>query len=294
MIKLFLLLISFNLCILQANEKVEYTLGINVENNDFRKIKDIRLGFQKIFADALNIYHKKLNLTFYESTEEIISDFTKSSKLDILAIKAIDYLKNQKEINNNSKKFFIIKDSIRDYKQYYLIANTSSNINSIKDIKNKILTSYFENNTIRIWLDKLSLESNKKSYKNLIKLEIKKRSESLAILDVYFKKSDFAIISRSAWEIMIELNPTLKKKIRIIKKSDEIFFFAVAFFKKSRTKELENTFNELTTIEKLKSKVQDILVLAKAHSIKFVQKDYLKEIELFYKEYLELKKRYNQ
>lgn len=288
-----LLFIAFLFNILFANNDLVYTIGVSVENNDYRMIKDVRLGFGKIFNNS-KVGEKKLKVKFYDNAKKLISDFTKNEKIDILTIQGLNYLKNSTEIKNNADTIFIIRDSENDYKQYYFIANKNSNINSIKDIKDKRLALYFENYMIQVWLDKLSLQSNKRSYKTLIKEETKKKTESLAILDVYFKKSDFAIISRLAWETMIELNPSLVKKVKIVQKSEKIFFFSVAFLKKKKNKELEKVFLRITKEEKFKSKINQLLMLAKAHSMEIKDKNYLNKIENFYKEYLELKKRYNK
>lgn len=290
--KLFLLLIFVNLLYSKSNE--EYIIGISVENNDFRMIKDIRLGFRKIFSNTLIADNKKIGIRFYNNTKNLILDFTVNNEVDILTIQGLNYLQYQDKIKKSSDSFFIIRDSNNEYKQYYLISNKSSNINSIKDIKNKKLTFYFENNMIKVWLDKLSLESNKKAYKNIIKEEIEKESESLALLDVYFKKADFTIVSKLAWETMIELNPNIKKRVKIVKKSDKIFFFSVGFLKKERNKELKEIFFNLTSSYTFKEKINELLFLAKAHSMKMEKKTYLNKIEKFYSDYLKLKKQYNQ
>ena len=294
--KILMILILFSFSFLQA-EKIkdkEYDIGLLIEKHNFREMKDIRLGLKRIFTKAQEIKKEVLNISFYQNSDEIINDFVYEKKLDIINVMPIDYLNNRDLIYKHSDSFWIIKDSKNNYKQYYIISNVESGINDISDIENKKIVTYLSDNLARIWLDKLSLEINRKSYTTLIGKEITTKSSSKPILDIFFKKSDIAVVTKLSWEVMKELNPGIMKKIKIIKKSEPIFFLTLGFFHKDSSKSLRKKFKKAIVDPVFEDNLEELLALVKSKEFMFVDDSYFTPIHKFYDEYLELKNKARQ
>ena len=62
------------------------------------------------------------------------------------------------------------------------------------------------------------------------------KTESQAILDVFFSKSDACLVARHVFEDAIELNPAIGKKLKIIHHSKRIYAPAIYFALNSASK----------------------------------------------------------
>ena len=115
--------------------------------------------------------------------------------------------------------------------EFYLITNSTQNYTNLKSLKNCSINilSKSEYNTASVWLDKLLREQNlgvKEKFFKEIKYDYKSTN---VVLPVYFNKSEAAIVSKTAFNLLCELNPQLKKTLRILDRSNPIIFGAIAF-----------------------------------------------------------------
>ncbi len=98
-----------------------------------------------------------------------------------------------------------------------LIVRNDKNIDDIKDLHGKRLEMMESDEFAEMYLDTLTLKSLHKSYKNMgLSIQYNKKI-NLIILDIFFDKADAAMVYRSAFDIMAELNPAIRDKIKILK-----------------------------------------------------------------------------
>lgn len=97
-----------------------------------------------------------------------------------------------------------------------LLARTDKNINTIKDMRGKrlIVPEYHE--LADIFLDTLVLKEQHMPYKKLFSSISTEKKDKRILLDLFFDKTDVAMVNESAYELMKELNPQLNEKIKVI------------------------------------------------------------------------------
>ena len=127
-----------------------------------------------------------------------------------------DYYENKDVLRKISKNYWTATFSNEEFTQFYLITQIDSNINSIKDISNKKISLELYDKEPEVWINKLTLLNNKKSIESISSKIIKEGKESTVLLNVFFKKTDLAVVSSETWDDMIKLNPSISKKLKII------------------------------------------------------------------------------
>ena len=104
------------------------------------------------------------------------------------------------------------------YLKYILITHSQSGIELPEDIQTcKLLTC--DNNQMVMslqWIESIFYEHSKKLK---INPPISVKSFSKAILQVFFKQADAAIVTREAFDVVCELNPQLQKTLRVLYES---------------------------------------------------------------------------
>jgi hypothetical protein len=286
------LLIVLSLSIsLYAEPKFESRFGFLSEGTLLASFKDARVALKVWLEDVALDYNGKLVIEFYDTSNTLYSAL-KNNELDMIVLDLPFFFKNKDDILKNTDNFWSLKMTSIKYPQYYLIGKKYLNAKSFKDIKGKTISLKKGDLGASVWLDKNSLHSNKSSSKKSLKSILLKKKESTAILNVFFNKSDFAIIRKEAWDIVSELNPSIKKKVVIINKSRKIHIPFIGVFRKNATNMSIDAFFKLSKdLKKLQGSSQ-IIELLKFNSLFRVNDNSLKDLDLYYSEYFRLKKKY--
>lgn len=286
-----LLIISFLTISLHSEEKFESRFGFLSEGTLLSSFKDARVALKVWLEDVAVSYNGKLHVEFYDNSEDLYNAL-KNNKLEMVILDLPFFFKNKNDILKTSANFWSLNLSNVKYPQYYLLAKKSLNAKSFADVKNKTVSLKKGDIGASVWLDKNSLISNKESSLNATKDIILKKKESTALLNVFFNKSDFAVVRKETWDISSELNPALKKKISVIKKSQSIHIPFIGIFRKD-TKDLtlKSFFKLSNDLNKIKGS-QQIITLLKFNSLFKIDDNYLKDLDKYYEEYFALKKKY--
>ena len=102
--------------------------------------------------------------------------------------------------------------------EYVLLARDGGPVRAVEDLRGRgvILFSDARGSLGQTWLDVLCLEHGLGPASNaLIKVKFASKGTQV-ILPVFFGKTDACVITRSGWEVMGELNPQVKKQLRIV------------------------------------------------------------------------------
>jgi ABC-type phosphate/phosphonate transport system substrate-binding protein len=289
----YFVLLSFLVSSLYSQDESKFTFGISsfhntISNQD--RIEKLTINLvEKIKKD----YKKDFNVIFYKDEKVLLKDFKERKNIDAIVINPETYFENKNMIKEISENPFIYKNSKVNYSQLLLIANKNSKINSLKDLKNKVFINTQYSQSYSIWLDYLYLKNTHTAYKNIIKNELFSSKPSTALLDVYFNKADFCIIEKDVYENMLILNPSLSKNLMIIEKSPEIFFASFTSIHKDTPQKSVDLINEIVDSKDFKNDFREFLKLINLDSASKIEFEDLKEMENFYEEYKELKKKYN-
>ena len=254
--------------------------------------KDSKDALQAWVKNIANNVTDDVELEIYTDNNLMINNYLKKD-IKIMSFAPYYYMKNIDALRKKTKEFWHLKKDMNyDFHKKYLIVNKASNIDSLKDLKNKKIMINRMNKSAELFLEKKYLEVVKKSPKKILdNVEFVKTNSIL--LNIYFGKYEAAIINSNEYDTMIELNPGISKKVKILEESPRIFnFMSIAFSKENSDNDMKNF--QLLLDEFTKSKNKDELFnLLKIRSINTNQNN-LKDLDTYYKEYLKLKKKYDK
>ncbi len=254
--------------------------------------KDGKESLKSFIYDVGFKYNLNIDVTYYEEFEVLYDRFS-NEHLEMITIDSMSFFKNKNNLEKIADYFWTLSKNKEERIQYYLIAYKDLKINSFKELKNKKLTVSDVSMPALVWLDKNSLLENKKACSKLLKTLRFEKKDSMVLLDIFFKKSDLGIIKKDTWDSMLKLNPSLTQRLKIVKKSEKIFFPLIGVFKKNSNKDLVKMFfDEGADFEKL-PKGKELIYMLGFDGIFKLDKEKLKELEKYYFEYFLLKEKYD-
>lgn len=192
------------------------------------ELKDADAAF-KIWTDVLvkkfkakNVYDFTFEYKMYENIGGLKNDI-KTGLINYFNVPTQDYF-----YLNLGSDFIPFLSGTNHPKQkfthYYLV--TSSN-NKIKDLKELVSKKVNISKSIidqigAIWLKTvLRDEMGARLYKS-VNLQTVNNNENEDLLAVFFNKTDYALVSQSTFDLASELNPSLLKKVQIIRSSGNL------------------------------------------------------------------------
>lgn len=183
------------------------------------------------------IYKKKIFLINRVNSDEELISCLKNNCTELFFLKTSNYIDNIDKYKLYKDDTWSLKLGDYDYEEYYLIRNKELN-KKISDLNNEqILYSEVLSNS-KLWLESLLIENN--SYLKLKHNIIPKRKDYHLVTSVYFNKDILAVVNRSTYETILELNPQLEKKIEVLRKSKNIFVSSLLIMKKNIDEKTKN------------------------------------------------------
>ncbi|XOB61873.1 PhnD/SsuA/transferrin family substrate-binding protein [Campylobacterota bacterium DY0563] len=279
----------------KANDYLDnnYSFGVIISKYDKirqNKIKSVVTRISKQFEN-LNGKKYKVDVSFLDDTKQLENDYVNYKKYNAIITYASYYLRDKERLKKSSQYYFTF-DYNEEFQQYVLLVNNKSNIKSIKDLKGKNFSTFVANDNYSDWLDYIVLKELHKPYKEIVKNIKEVQSDSALVLDLYFNKSDFSVIRKSAYNDIVALNPAIKKRVSVLKESKPIFLFGLGLMHKNTSKKIINGFDEIVKNGTFDRDYQSLLELLGNVKIKRIYPKDLIVLEKFYDEYMELKRKY--
>jgi len=248
----------------------------------------------KLYDKIDNLKDKKINTFFYKTEKELVDDIkSDKKKFDFLYTIPSVYLRNYNIINNNTINHFAITTNESKYVQYYLVASKDLSLKKLLSLKNKKLRLQSMDFLGQYWFENLFLSEGVNYYKKNIKINKNKvHRQYKKILDVYFGKIDLAIISKNSWETTIDLNPKIKNKIHVLKKSEEIFPAVITVSNRNINKDILKHHHDFILDENNEEYISNILSLVKFSNVIKIDKNDYDKAHKFYEKYLFTKQKY--
>lgn len=231
--------------------------------------------------------YENVFVKFYND-EKILLNAYINNEVDSIIITYDMYYKNKNILENISKRRWIPSVTEDIFEQYYLIKNKNSKV-TFNNLNNQVI--YYKNYVAKTWLELIILKQYKKrASKVLLEIEDIVKPQKL-IMSVFFDENILSIISKKYYEDMVELNPQIKHKIQIIKKSDKIFVSGIGFTNKKHNTYYDSMIPDLQKDISKNGRVK-LTNAIKLHNLYNVSNDELKPLNDFFNEYKILKKRY--
>jgi ABC-type phosphate/phosphonate transport system substrate-binding protein len=217
----------------------------------------------------------------YEDLNVLVKDF-QQGKLDFGLVKSLDYLKIRKDVKPEIAMTYVKggKKTIR----YHILVRTDSGVSNISGLRNKKLTMRKGDDMGLLFLNTLLLKNKQpESEKTFSFIDAKIRS-SQVILSVFFGQSDACLTTDVAYRTMIELNPQIKEKLRIISSSDELVE-GVNFFRKDYDEHNKKIVLERSLSLKETARGKQILLLFKIEKVALIEEKDLDTVRSLLSEY---------
>lgn len=192
------------------------------------ELKDADAAF-KIWTDVLvkkfkakNVYDFTFEYKMYENIDGLKNDI-KTGLINYFNVPVQDYF-----YLNLGKDFIPFLSGTNHPKQkftyYYLVTSSKNKIKDLKELEGKkVNISKSINYQIgATWLKTvLRDEMGTRLYKS-VNLQTVNDNENEDLLAVFFNKTDYALVSQSTFDLASELNPSLLKKVQIIRSSGNL------------------------------------------------------------------------
>lgn len=233
----------------KAEEQEELTIRIGVSVASFAKINqnDAKSAL-KAWAETV-VREQKLQvkpiLILYETFEDLKRDFVQN-RLDAASFTIAEFMLLPLKPNF----VYIVSTPTGITVRYALVVRQDSGINGINDLSDRRLVTH---ETVRMFMVRPWLKSiiadhvlKKKVLTNLEYTD----SPSKAILQVFFRQKDAAIVTVEAFELVCELNPQLKKDMKVIAVSQPLVPACFSFnpYSKGKSRQvMEQALSELHT-----------------------------------------------
>lgn len=213
----------------------------------------IKIGFSSKFLNdvshadaqvALGLWIRELSKTIgikghpkpfiYDNLQELASAVT-NKEVDLIAITTMDYLSIKDAIPLEPALVGKKGNSVGGEDLIILVRRDQS-IAELSQLKGKkiILHAGVLRDTAHVWLRSILARKNlpdRERFFGSIQ-EVKKASQS--VLPVFFRQADAALVARSSFETMVELNPQIGKELIVLSSSEKLLYGVFAFNKELR------------------------------------------------------------
>lgn len=289
---IFSIVILFN-TLLASEIKNDETInfGFLSSYNILDNFKDARKNLKNWLEKLGEDKNFSLNVIFYKDSSKLLDDYL-NGKLDLVTMSYYLYHENQPTLDSLSSRLWTITYNKEQTYKLCLVKSNNLKFNSFKDLKGKSIILRQYDDTGSSWLNYESYKSNKKAFSEVLALVKYERNESTSLLNVYFNKHDLALVRKDTWDTMLELNPSISKKVSLFKCSDINFLPFISLFSNRINDDYINTFFKIAGDMRNQEKIRNIYELFQFDTIIELKKDDLKDIDKLYSDYFKLKNKY--
>lgn len=276
----FLLLISVTLY--SGHLNVAYG---SIAMDQFSK-KDTMISMNMWIDEILIDTNYTATFKIYDKSSEMAKDFN-LGKIDLALNKPLEFVK----YFDKSKMKYGFSGGMEDRNDdnFVLVMRHNESLKDLYSIKNPIVALRINENLPKIVVKYLFLKNTQNDNINFI--ETKKHSS--ALLKLFFKQVDAAVVSKKTFDFANELNPQISKKLKIVYHS-KVSSGTFGYFREGFSNDLHKIITNLALKIVNSNRGEQLLMIFKTDRvIKTYVKD-LKPVENLYKNYIKLKKGKNE
>ncbi|NIA30276.1 MAG: PhnD/SsuA/transferrin family substrate-binding protein [Actinobacteria bacterium] len=210
-----------------------------------------------------------------------------ANKVNIITMSSLDYMIIQDKVNIRPACVAIENGKVMQ--EYILLVYRESAMTELKDLRDKQLAvlAGVDEKYSNMWLDvllyKKGLPEKEKFFSRL--KHVSKQSQ--AVLPVFFRQSDACIVTQSAFDAIVELNPQIGESLIIIARSSP-FLKSLNCFSNTIAKEKQNKIMKLILGLDNNPTGKQICTLFRISKLVPFQSSYLKNVGALFKEHQKL------
>ena len=215
-------------------------------------------------------------------------DALKSGQVDILMLRANELFEVEEYINPSRMFCMTVNGDISC--RFVLLVKANGSVNRLEDLKgtNILVIGGARSGMSDVWLDMLLLKNGQETSPSFFASAFPSTKPSKSILEVFFGKKEACVVTESAFETMVALNPQVGRKLKVLEVSDPLIPSVLCVRKGSRIPQEEEFFEALISMSDT-VKGRQILTVMRAESMQRGTIDDLRVTEACFREYKRLK-----
>jgi len=148
---------------------------------------------------------------------------------------------------------------------YLLLVRADSAIGKVEDLKGRslIVASDTRSSLATAWLEVLCREHGLGPAAGALAKVAHNSKTTQVVLPVFFGKADACVVTRAGWEVMCELNPQLKKQLRVLAVSGPLVP-TVTCFRRGFTESIKQQVIRAVELSSVKPEFKQLLALFQA------------------------------
>lgn len=223
--------------------------------------QNINIGFSKVFNEILSSENVKCDFKSTDSSEELYAAI-QANQVNAFFGSPVEFIQAEQYFLDSPLASGVFDRELKS--KVYLLVRKDSGINSITQLKGKkLVTSKWTTGDLGgLYLETLLLEHKQDLPKQFFSEILTPETSNQALVELFFKKADVALVNANQFDIAAELNPQLRSNIKILSESEPYLIFVTALSKNTPTQEIKAIKNSLLTVHKT-SKGRSVLNLLK-------------------------------
>lgn len=232
--------------------------------------QNVNIGFSTAFNEILSSENVKCDFKSTDTSEELYAAI-QANQVNAFFGSPVEFIQAEQYFLDSPIASGIFANQLK-YKNYLLVRKDSG-INSITQLKSKrlVTTKWTTGDLGGLYLETLLLENKQVLPKRFFSEILTPDTSNRALVDLFFKKADVALINENQFNIAAELNPQLRSNIKILSESEPYLIFVTALSKNTPAQEAEAIKNSLLTVHKT-SKGRSVLNLLKLQGFQEISK----------------------
>jgi len=207
-------------------EKTQCIVGYSVKGMSDVDPRDAQAALRVWAQETGRKFGFYVETNLYDSVDVLVKDFN-NKKLDLVVVSSIDFLRLSPTLKVKPEM-----SPIRNGKsttKYVLVVGPDIQKKGLTGLKNKNLAIPKTDQLGMLFLNTHLLKANLPEAHRFFGVIQEKSKESQAILAVFFGQADACVVSDTAFNTMVELNPQVGRKLHVAASSPELMD-AVGFF----------------------------------------------------------------
>jgi ABC-type phosphate/phosphonate transport system substrate-binding protein len=277
----------------QTQGPVSGTLGIGFTSSFFVGVNaSDGLSATKVWADAI-VKKKSLSLV---TSSMVFGDLlelekaVKEGKADMVTLLTREYLSLEGKIP--LEPYFVPENHAKMKEECLLLVHDRSGIRSLEELakKNILISDDSRVSLGKIWLENILMGKGYVSLDAFFGKVSLIPKPSQALLPVFFQQADACLINKEGFETMVELNPQLKRDLRVIAQSPA-GIVSIICIRSSYKAALRQILIESLQDLHVESKGQQILTLFKVEKLIPFEPSYLESARQLVRDHRKLEAR---
>lgn len=263
------------------------TMFLNADYNDAKAA--IKVYVQNLQDQLLTGF--SMRPVYFENTDDLLKNYS-GENLAVITLSSVDFLAYKTKLLLNP--VLVNSGKTDPFENYLILVRKEEAINSIETLSDKKFGMLpRENDPLpAMWLNVLigsgKMAKTEKPFSNIIT----DKTESQLILSLFFGQLNACLVSKTAYETMVEINPQIGNKLKIIYSSPGYLRVVASFTTKfNKSKFSEKLLRHLTSLDNYAAGRQ-LFALTRTAKIVPYKEEYLDNVKALISDYNKLSKRW--